>query len=107
MRSARPARPGAQRVAARRLTAENGGEVALTTAEFDLLRAFVECAGRVQTRDQLLDSTQGRDWSPFDRSIDNLISRLRRKIEADPTKPRLIKTVRGAGYVFTAKVTWR
>ena len=94
-------------LAARRLATEDGGEVALTTAEFDLLRVFVERAGRVQNRDQLLDATQGRDWSPYDRSIDNLISRLRRKIEADPAKPQLIKTVRGAGYVFTPKVTRR
>ena len=94
-------------IAARRLAAEDVGEVALTTAEFDLLRVFVERAGRVQNRDQLLDSTRGRDWSPFDRSIDNLISRLRRKIEADPAHPQLIKTVRGAGYVFTPKVTRR
>ena len=94
-------------IAARRLAAEDGGEVALTTAEFDLLRVFVERAGRVQNRDQLLDLTRGRDWSPFDRSIDNLISRLRRKIEADPANPQLIKTVRGAGYVFTPKVTRR
>ena len=93
--------------AARRLAGRDGGEVELTTAEFDLLRVFIERAGRVQNRDQLLDSTQGRDWSPFDRSIDNLISRLRRKIEADPAKPQLIKTVRGAGYVFTPKVTRR
>lgn len=93
--------------AARRLAGQNGDEVELTTAEFDLLRVFIERAGRVQNRDQLLDSTQGRDWSPFDRSIDNLISRLRRKIEADPAKPQLIKTVRGAGYVFTPEVSRR
>ena len=74
-------------------------------SEFDLLRVFVERAGRLQNRDQLRNSTTGRDRSPSDRSIDNLISRLRRKIEADPAKPQLIKTVRGAGYVFTPKVT--
>ena len=56
-------------------------------------------------RDQLLDMTHNREWSPYDRSIDNSISRLRRKIEAEPRKPQLIKTVRGVGYVFTAKVT--
>ena len=93
--------------AARRLAGRDGVEIMLTTAEFDLLCVFVERAGRVQNRDQLLDSTQGRDWSPFDRSIDNLISRLRRKIEADPARPQLIKTVRGAGYVFTPQVTRR
>jgi two-component system OmpR family response regulator len=54
------------------------------------------------TRDQLLDITRGRDAEPFDRSIDNAVSRLRRKIEEDPKSPRLIKTVWGGGYVFTA-----
>ena len=92
---------------ARRLTSPDDRETPLTTAEFDLLAAFVTRAKRVLTRDQLLDMTLGRDWSPFDRSIDNLVSKLRRKIEADPNKPQLIKTVRGAGYVFTPKVMRR
>ena len=89
------------------MTKPDGDEVALTAAEFNLLRVFVERAGRIQSRDQLLDSAMGRDWTPFDRAIDNLVSKLRRKIEADPAKPQLIKTVRGAGYVFTPKVTRR
>ena len=91
--------------AARRLFAPDGAEVSLTTIEFDLLTAFIDNANRVLNRDQLLDKTHDREWSPFDRSIDNSVSRLRHKIEADPKKPQLIKTVRGVGYVFTAKVT--
>jgi two-component system OmpR family response regulator len=58
----------------------------------------------VLTRDQLLDLTQGREANPFDRAIDNQISRLRRKIEADPKNPTLIKTVWGGGYMFSADV---
>ena len=57
----------------------------------------------VLTRDQLLDLTRGRDAGPFDRSIDNQVSRLRKKIEADPRRPRLIKTHWGGGYSFTAE----
>ncbi len=90
---------------ARRLFAPDGAEVSLTTIEFDLLTAFIDNANRVLNRDQLLDKTHDREWSPFDRSIDNSVSRLRHKIEADPKKAQLIKTVRGVGYVFTAKVT--
>ena len=90
---------------ARRLVAPDGVEVSLTTAEFDLLVAFVDNPSRVLNRDQLLDMTHNRDWSPFDRSIDNLVSRLRHKIEADTNNPKLIKTVRGVGYVFVPKVT--
>lgn len=89
---------------ARQLISPDGVEVRLTTAEFDLLAAFAGSANRVLNRDQLLDMTQNRDWSPYDRSIDNSISRLRQKIEADPKNPKLIKTVRGVGYVFAAKV---
>jgi two-component system OmpR family response regulator len=78
--------------------------VALTSGEFDLLLAFVERPQRVLSRDQLLDLTKGRDALPFDRSIDVQLSRLRRKIEADPKAPELIKTVRGGGYMFTPEV---
>ncbi|MCZ6860310.1 MAG: response regulator [Alphaproteobacteria bacterium] len=92
-------------LSARRLISPENSEVLLTTAEFDLLATFVNNASRVLNRDQLLDITHDREWSPFDRSVDNLVSRLRRKIEADPKKPTLIKTVRGTGYVFTPKVT--
>lgn len=88
----------------RRLTDADGAEVALTTAEFRLLTAFLERPRFVLSRDQLLDLTSGRAAQVFDRTIDNQISRLRRKIEADPAKPALIATVWGGGYTFTADV---
>jgi two-component system OmpR family response regulator len=78
--------------------------VDLTSGEFDLLLAFVERPHRVLNRDQLLDLTRGRDATPFDRSIDVQVSRLRRKIENDPKVPELIKTVRSGGYLFTPAV---
>ncbi len=79
-------------------------EVELTSGEYDLLLALVERPQRVLNRDQLLDITRGREAMPFDRSIDVMLSRLRRKIEVDPKQPRLIKTVRGGGYMLTARV---
>lgn len=82
------------------LADREGAVVELTTMEFDLLTAFVEHPNRVLTRDQLLDMAHHRRWDPFDRSIDIRIARLRRKIERDPQKPEIIKTVRGAGYIF-------
>jgi two-component system OmpR family response regulator len=85
----------------RRLVGPDGREAELTGGEFDLLLAFAERPGRVLSRDQLLDLTRGREVVPFDRSIDSQISRLRRKIESDPSRPALIKTVRSGGYVFT------
>ncbi|MGO1117724.1 response regulator [Rhodovibrionaceae bacterium A322] len=88
----------------RTLHKDNNEEVELTSGEFDLLSALVETANRPLTRDQLLDRTRAREWSPFDRSIDVLIGRIRRKIETDPAKPKMIKTVRTVGYVFAAKV---
>ena len=91
----------------RELHPPSGDRVALTTGEFELLRVFARNANRVLTRDQLLDLVKGRGWSAFDRSIDTQVARLRRKIERDPGKPELIKTVRGAGYVFAAAVTAR
>jgi len=88
----------------RHLESPGGLVVDLGTGEFDLLVAFAEHPQQVLTRDQLLDLTHGRAEAPFDRSIDMQVSRLRRKIEADPKEPELIKTVRGGGYVFTAVV---
>jgi DNA-binding response OmpR family regulator len=85
---------------AHRLYAIDGEEVPITSMEFDLLKAFAEHPNRVLSRDQLLDLAHNKDWEPFDRSIDIRIARLRRKIEADPAKPQVIKTVRGAGYIF-------
>lgn len=89
----------------RRLESPDGLVIDLTAGEFDLLATFAEHPQQVLTRDQLLDLTQGRTETPFERSIDMQVSRLRRKIEADPREPELIKTVRGGGYVFTAVVS--
>jgi len=75
-------------------------EIPLTAMEFRLLRVFVENRGRVLNRDQLLELAHDRGWDPFDRSIDIRISRLRRKIEKNPSKPEMLRTVRGIGYVF-------
>ena len=76
----------------------------MTGAEFDLLHAMCERPGRVLSRDQLLDLTQGRMAGPYERSIDVLISRLRQKIEKDPRDPQIIKTMRSGGYLFTPEV---
>jgi two-component system OmpR family response regulator len=89
----------------RRLIRSNGEEQTMTPAEFDLLLAFVAHPNRVLNRDQLLDLSRGRVAGPFDRSIDVLIGRLRRKIETNPEQPTIIRTVRGAGYMFAAAVT--
>lgn len=78
----------------------DGQTVPITSMEFDLLKAFAEHPNKVLNRDQLLDLAHNKDWDPFDRSIDIRIARLRRKIEPVPDKPQIIKTVRGAGYVF-------
>jgi two-component system OmpR family response regulator len=77
----------------------------LSTAEYRLLCVLVERPGLVLTRDQLLDLTVGRAADVYDRSIDNQVSRLRKKIELDPRNPALIKTHWGGGYSFTAEVT--
>lgn len=76
----------------------------LTTAEYDLRRLFVERPSRVMSRDDIMDLLKGHEWSPYDRSIDSLIVRLRRKIEAVLDQPKLVKTVRGVGYVFAGEV---
>ena len=88
----------------RHLFSPEGAMVDLTSGEFDLLLVFVERPQRVLSRNQLLDLARGRNATPFDRSIDVQVSRLRRKIEADPRTPELIKTVRSGGYVFTPTV---
>jgi DNA-binding response OmpR family regulator len=80
---------------------EEGVEHPLTTSEFTLLKAFAENPKRVLTRERLLDMANARDPEAFDRAIDVRIVRIRRKIEPDPNRPRIIKTVRGAGYVFS------
>src|SRR5579871_6827091 len=94
-------------LARRRLTAPDGMLVGLTSGEFEMLVAFAEHPHQVLSRDQLLDLTRGRDSSPFDRSVDVQVSRLRRKIEPDPKVPSLIVTVRSGGYVFTPNVDSR
>jgi two-component system OmpR family response regulator len=94
-------------LARRELLDEHGVSVALSSGEFRLLLALLERPGMVLTRDQLLDLTRGRSVQPFDRSIDNQISRLRRKIERDPRNPSLIKTAWGDGYSFAGEVQRR
>jgi DNA-binding response OmpR family regulator len=88
----------------RELMSPEGGEVRLTTGEFDLLAAFVNNANQVLSRDRLLDLARNREAGPFDRTIDVQVGRLRRKLEPDPQKPTMIKTVRGTGYIFTPTV---
>jgi DNA-binding response OmpR family regulator len=89
--------------AAARLVRVDGKEKTLTAYQFDLLLAMAERAGRVLSREQLIDAVKGEPLEPFDRSIDVHIGRLRAAIEDDPRQPRRIITVRGSGYVF-AKV---
>ncbi len=85
---------------AAKLFSSDGSEVQLTAMEYRLLKVFAENKGRVLNRDQLLEQAHDRSWDPFDRSIDIRISRLRRKIEANPEKPEIIRTVRGIGYLY-------
>lgn len=85
----------------RLLRDEDGVEHPLTTSEFNLLKAFAENPKRVMSRERLLDLANARDPDAFDRAIDVRITRIRRKIEPDPDHPRIIRTVRGAGYVFS------
>jgi two-component system phosphate regulon response regulator OmpR len=82
------------------LFAANGDEIPLTRMEYELLCVFLERPNRPLSRDQLLNLTQNRDWDPYDRSVDIRITRLRRKIEPTAEKPRLIRTVRGVGYMY-------
>lgn len=89
----------------RRLLNGAGVEIELTAGEYDLLLALARRPRRVLNRDQLLDLTKGREASPFDRSIDVQVSRLRRKLQATAETPEIIKTVRFGGYVFAAEVT--
>jgi two-component system OmpR family response regulator len=88
----------------RELKDPQGTRITLTAAEFDLLQVLSERPGRTLSREQLLDLTQGRSAGSLARSIDVLISRLRRKMESDPHDPHIIKTVRSGGYIFTASV---
>ena len=85
---------------AHELLDKNHQPVSLTSMEFDLLKALAENPNKVLNRDQLLSLSHNRDWDPFDRSIDIRIARLRRKIEIEPSRPQIVKTVRGVGYMF-------
>jgi DNA-binding response OmpR family regulator len=82
----------------------DGDRIELTGGDFRLLEVFLAAPGRTLSRDAILDRLHGRDWSPYDRSIDNQVARLRKKIEKDPANPEVIKTVRGVGYLMAAPV---
>jgi DNA-binding response OmpR family regulator len=84
----------------RTVTDETGALVTLTTAEFDLLCVFVRNPGQVLSRERLILGSGHRRWDPQDRTVDTLVRRLRRKLEAEPDRPSLITTVHGAGYLF-------
>lgn len=111
----RPARPAATQalcfgewmldLGARRLTSVDGRELPLTSGEFGLLRAFIEHANRVLSRDRLIYLTRGYGADSLDRAIDVQVARLRHKIEVNPRAPEIIKTVRGGGYIFAATIS--
>ena len=90
--------------AERRLCNPEGAQVTTTSAEFDLLFAFCQNAGRILSREQLLELTHGGTAGPIERTVDVHVSRVRQKIEPDPRDPTLIKTVRLGGYIFTPRV---
>jgi two-component system, OmpR family, response regulator len=92
-------------LAARSLVDSSAQDVALTSGEFALLKVLVENAGKVLSRDFLLEQTRGREAAPFDRTIDVQVGRLRKKLEVDADDPKLIKSVRGAGYILVPPVT--
>ncbi|WP_138933467.1 response regulator [Roseovarius arcticus] len=86
------------------LICRDGSLADLTNGEFRLLQVFFENPKRILSRERIMDLLNGTEWTPLDRAIDNQVARLRRKIERDPAKPVLIKTVRGIGYMFSATV---
>jgi len=88
----------------RRLYDPKGARVELTGAEFEMLLVFCERPGRTLSRDQIIDLTQGREAAPSERSVNILISRLRRKLERDPKDPELLQTIRSSGYLFSPEV---
>lgn len=92
-------------VGTRELIRSDGTALPLSTGEYDLLIALVQRPQRVLSRDQLLDLARGRSASPLDRSIDTQVSRLRKKLEQNPSDPKIIKTVWGGGYMFTPAVS--
>ena len=109
-----PVAPGQRRLAFHGCTldeiaglfrARDGAETLLTGNECRLLAHLVRCAGQVQSRESLMAAVLQRMWDPLDRSIDVLITRVRHKIEADPKRPAIIKTIRGTGYLFTPETS--
>lgn len=90
-------------LASQKLFDEDGREIWISTMEYDMLRVFADRPNRVLSRENLLELAHHGDWDPFDRSIDTRVSRLRRKIERDPGKPNVLKTVRGSGYIFVSE----
>lgn len=92
-------------ISSRRLLSSDNIEVSLSSGCYDLLLAFLERPQHVLSRDHIMDITKNRSADYFDRSIDVQISRLRQKLEVNPKEPKLIKTVRSGGYLFTAKVS--
>jgi two-component system phosphate regulon response regulator OmpR len=88
----------------RKLFGEDGAEIEITAAEFDLLALFASHPNRPLNRDQIMQQAHNRGWDVFDRSIDLRVMRLRRKIERNPDKPEVIKTVRNVGYVYVPRV---
>jgi two-component system phosphate regulon response regulator OmpR len=84
----------------RRLLADDGSEIPMTAAEYDLLALFARSPNRPLNRDQIMEQAHNRGWDVFDRSIDLRIMRLRRKIEVNPDRPEILKTVRNVGYMF-------
>jgi DNA-binding response OmpR family regulator len=87
---------------AHKLIDDAGGELRLTAMEFDLLDAVARHPNKVLSRSQLLDLAHRRDFEPFDRGIDIRVARLRKKIERDPAKPQILKTIPGAGYMYVS-----
>ncbi len=97
--------PWVLRPGERALVGADGVGVSLSTGEFELLEVLARHPRQVMSRDRLLDLTGGEDGEAFDRAIDNRVSRLRKKIEDDPKRPEIIKTVWGGGYMFSVPVT--
>jgi len=91
----------------RELRSSDGDSIDLTDAEFRLLALFVENPARVLSRNELARTVQGHEWSPLDRTLDGHVARLRRKLEGPTDEPRIIKSVRGVGYVFASDVSAR
>ena len=93
-------------LASHELRSTAGEDVRLTSYEFQILAALVSNANKILSRDQIMNHVKGRDWIASDRSVDVLIGKIRKKIEKDPKNPALVKTMRGIGYKFTARVTY-